>query len=176
LIETDRLLLRIPTAEDAQSVAGEIVDPEVMRYIGRGETGTPDDAVELVDRLQRAWTADGFGRFIVVRKSDDVAIGRVGLLAWDPTVWRSGIRAEIGEHAEVELGWTLARGAWGFGYATEAAAAARDWALREVRPRRLISLIHPDNERSMRVARRIGEHPEGVVTTQRGVRVQLWTF
>jgi RimJ/RimL family protein N-acetyltransferase len=168
--------LRIPTADDAESVAGEIVDPEVMRYIGRGEIGTPDDAVELVDKLQRAWTADGFGRFIVVRKNDGIAIGRVGLLAWDPAVWRSGIRAEIGAHAEVELGWTLSRAAWGFGYATEAAAAARDWTLREVRPRRLISLIHPENERSMRVARRIGEHHEDTVTTHRGIRAQLWTF
>ena len=101
---------------------------------------------------------------------------RVGLLAWDPAIWRSGIRAEIGERAEIELGWTLSRDAWGCGYATEAAAAIRDWALREVRPPRLISLIHPENERSMRVATKIGEHFEQTITTHRGIPAQLWTF
>lgn len=80
----------------------------------------------------------GFGRFIAVRRTDDAPLGRVGLLAWNPTVWRSGIRANIGELVEVELGWTLSRHARGC-YATEAAAAVRDWALREVRPPRLIS-------------------------------------
>ena len=90
--------------------------------------------------------------------------------------WQNGIRAEIGDDAEVELGWALRRDVWGAGYATEAAAAARDWALSEIRPRRLISLIHPENERSMRVATKLGEHFEESITTHRGFEAQLWSF
>ncbi len=173
MIETERLLLRLPVPDDAPAVAEAIADAEVMRFIGFGETGTFDTAVEQVESMRRAWSEDGFGRFIVVRKADGARLGRVGLLAWDPSIWRSGIRAEIGERAEIELGWTLSRRAWGCGYATEAAAAARDWAFREVRPMRLISLIHPENERSMRVATKIGEHFEDSITTHRGIAVQL---
>ena len=92
--------------------------------------------------------ADGFGAFIVVRKSDGATLGHVGLFAWDPTTWRPGIRSEIGDDAEIELGWMLSRDAWGCGYASEAAAAAVTGRSREVRPRRLISLIHPENSRS----------------------------
>jgi RimJ/RimL family protein N-acetyltransferase len=176
VIETERLLLRPPLLEDAPCVAEAIADVEVMRFIGHGETGTLADAVEVVETMRRAWSADGFGGFIAIRKSDNALLGRVGLLAWDPAVWRSGIRAEIGERAEIELGWTLSRDAWGCGYATEAAAAIRDWALRKVRPPRLISLIHPENERSMRVATKIGEHFEQTITTHRGIPAQLWTF
>lgn len=176
VLETDRLLLRPPLSADVLAVAEAIGDGEVMRFIGGGETGTIEDAVEQVETMQRAWEEDGFGRFIVVRKLDGAPVGRVGLLAWDPLAWRSGIRAEIGPGAEIELGWTLLRGAWGRGYATEAALAARDWALREVRPRRLISLIHPENSRSIRVATKIGEHFERSITTHRGIAVQLWTF
>ncbi len=176
MLETDRLLLRPPVSGDVPAVAEAIGDAEVMRFIGGGETGTIDDAVVQVEKMQQAWEEDGFGRLIVIRKLDDVPVGRVGLLAWDPTVWRPGIRAEIGAGAEIELGWTLLRHAWGCGYATEAAIAARDWALREVRPRRLISLIHAENSRSARVATKIGEHFERPITTERGIPLQLWTL
>jgi RimJ/RimL family protein N-acetyltransferase len=176
MIETERLVLRLPVAGDAGPVAEALADPEVMRFIGMGGTGTLADAVEEVALMLRAWEEDGFGRFIVVRAEDGATLGRVGLLAWDPGVWRSGIRSEIGEHAEIEIGWTFLRKEWGQGYAAEAAAAVRDWALREVRPRRLISLIHPDNARSMSVAARIGERFERVITTHRGIPSQLWSL
>ncbi len=176
VIETERLLLRLPEDGDVSWLAEAIADPEVLRFIGLGETRSSVDAAAQVESMQRCWQEDGFGRFVVLRKADRAPLGRVGLLAWDPLVWRNGTRAEIGADAELELGWTLARAAWGKGYATEAAAAVRDWARREVRPRRLISLIHPGNERSMRVATKIGERFERPVTTEQGVEVQLWTL
>ena len=176
MIETDRLLLRLPVPGDAEQLLEGFADPEVMRYIGRGETGTLLDAIDQVDKMQRAWRADGFGRFVVVRQADGAVLGRVGLLAWDPRTWANGIRQELGPDAEIELGWTLARSAWGHGYATEAAEAARDWTLAEVRPRRLISLIHPDNERSKRVATKIGERFDCSVMTKRGIPAELWTL
>ncbi len=176
MIETERLLLRLPEPEDADAIARQIADPEVMRYISGGETGDLEDAVEQVTKMRRGWDDDGFGRLVVVLRDTGEAIGRVGLLAWDPLTWRNGTRREFGADAEIELGWTLERAAWGQGFATEAAAAARDWALSDVRPRRLISLIHPKNERSMRVARRIGEEYERDVITVRGITVQLWSL
>jgi len=176
VIETDRLLLRFPAAHDADAVAEAMADEEVMRFIGLGVTSTFAESLAHVQSMQRAWSEDGFGPFIVVRKADAATLGHVGLFAWDPTSWRPGIRSEIGDDAEIELGWMLTRDAWGCGYASEAAAAARDWALREVRPRRLISLIHPQNDRSMRVATKIGEHRETAVTTYLGVSTELWTF
>jgi RimJ/RimL family protein N-acetyltransferase len=175
-LETERLLLRPPRDADLDSFAEQLADSEVMRYLGTGETGTLEHAAAQLERMQRAWELDGFGRLVIVRKADDEPIGRAGLLAWDPAVWRSGTRAEIGPHAELELGWTLSRSAWGRGYATEAALAARDWALADVRPSRLISLIHPRNERSRRVAERLGEHFECPVTTHRGVPAELWVL
>jgi RimJ/RimL family protein N-acetyltransferase len=79
---------------------------------------------------------------------------------WDTATWRFGTRAELGAQGEVELGWTLGREHWGHGYATEAARAVRDWAFRELRLTRLISIIHPDNAASIRVAERLGAHHE----------------
>jgi len=176
VIDTDRLLLRLPTSRDVEAVAGAMADEEVMRFIGLGTTSSFEESRAHVEWMERAWASDGFGAFIVVRKSDEATLGHVGLFAWDPTTWRPGIRRELGDDAEVELGWMLSREAWGCGYASEAAAAARDWALGELRPRRLISLIHPQNTRSARVATKIGEHHETAVTTYLGVVTNLWTF
>jgi len=176
VIETERLVLRLPVPADAEAVAEAFGDSEVMRYLGNGETGPYDDAVRAVESMRRAWEQDGFGGFVVVRREDGVTLGRVGFMAWDPDVWRSGIRSEIGDRAEIELGWTLSRKAWGRGYATEAALAARDCGLAEIAPRRLISLIHPENVRSMRVAAKIGERYQRDVTTHRGMPSQLWAL
>ena len=56
----------------------------------------------------------------------------------------------------------------------EATLAVRDWAAREVRPERLISLVHPEKARSIRVAERIGERYRHDVVAYRGITVQLW--
>ena len=57
----------------------------------------------------------------------------------------------------LEVGWVLGRRYWGRGFATEAARAALHHAFSALGARRVISLIHPDNERSIRVAERLGE-------------------
>jgi RimJ/RimL family protein N-acetyltransferase len=177
VIETERLLLRPPEVGDAEAAYRQLSDPEVMRWIGiDGATGTYADAEERVVRWRRAWELDGFGHFMVARRDTGRVVGRVGLLCWDPATWKNGTRAEIGERAETELGWGLEHVAWGHGYATEAAIAVRDWALREVQPRRLISLIHPENVRSIRVAEKIGEHHQHDIVMHHGATVQLWAL
>ena len=95
-------------------------------------------------------------------------IGRVGLWVWDRTDWTSGhTRHGLGERAEVELGWALTRSAWGYGFATEAAAAMREHAFRQLRLTRLISLVHPENDRSLRLAHRLGAIHEQDIDTAR---------
>jgi RimJ/RimL family protein N-acetyltransferase len=61
----------------------------------------------------------------------------------------------------VEVGYHVRRELWGRGFATEAAAACRDYARDYLRLRRLIAIIHPDNAASRAVARKIGMSSEG---------------
>ena len=175
MIETERLLLRPPESNDVMAVYRLISDPEVMRWLSQGgEPETLDDAAARIDRWTRAWEIDGFGHFIVVRRDTGTAVGRVGFLVWDDEPWNPGLRAEIGDDAEIELGWSLERVAWGHGYATEAARAARDWGLEHVEMRRLISLIAHENLRSQRVAVKIGETYRHDVTIEGGLTLGLW--
>lgn len=136
-----------------------------MRYIGSGAVGTREGSLNWIARYLSYWEQDGFGMFAVERAEDGHVLGRAGLLPRSRNDWSAGSRAEIGAEAEIEIAWFLARRHWGAGYATEAAIAVRDWAFDEIDLRRLISLIAPENHRSIRVAEKIGAaHQEDVLT------------
>jgi RimJ/RimL family protein N-acetyltransferase len=168
VIETERLLLRLPRIEDAPGLLEAFADPEAMRYIGDGSTTDLAGAEEAVDRWLERWDAWGLGMFVVERAEDARVLGRAGFLRWDPETW------EIGG-SETELGWGLAREHWGHGYATEAARALRDWALGERGLNRLISLIQHENLRSVRVAEKLGERYERDVEV-RGKPTRLYSL
>ena len=173
-LETERLTLRPPEEADLTELVEVFGDPEVMRYIAEGTPWTPAQTRTGFRRWQSSWSSDGFGMFVVTRREDGRILGDTGMLAWDPRVWRPGSLRAIGPDAEIEIGWRFARHAWGNGYATEAALVVRDWARDEHGFDRLISLIHPDNAASIRVAEKIGSRYErDVQLTGRMARIYV---
>lgn len=149
-LETERLLLRAFRNADLDAFAAMTADDEVMRYIGTGVTLSRSDAWRSMAGVLGHWQLLGYGMFAVEEKATGALVGRVGFL--DPPGWPG-----------FELGWLLAREHWGRGYAFEAAKAARDYAFGPLDRDRLISLIRPGNERSVRVAERLGEKLAGEV-------------
>jgi RimJ/RimL family protein N-acetyltransferase len=173
LIETNRLLLRLPENSDIDAWTAMLTDQDVARYLGppidsRGAVATHIQAIR--DRHE----ADGFGLLAVVRKEDGRVIGRSGFLVWDKRTWSPTTLREAGNHAEVEIGWTLVRDCWGFGYATEAGEACRDHGFDELHLRRIAAVIQHDNQRSIAVARRLGMSHERDIRTRKGFAAQLW--
>lgn len=143
-LETPRLVLRGWRASDIDPYAAMCADPEVMRYVG-----VPIDRQQSWREMATHaghWAFRGYGNWAVVRRDDGAVLGRAGL--WNPEGWPG-----------LEVGWQLARHAWGNGYATEAGRAAMDWAWEVLGATQLISLIHTENARSMRVAERLGMRP-----------------
>jgi ribosomal-protein-alanine N-acetyltransferase len=159
VIETERLVLRLPRSEDAAGLLEAFADPEAMRYIGDGSTTDLAGAEKAVGRWLERWNAWDIGMFVVERAEDQRVLGRAGFLRWDPETW------EI-DGSETEIGWGLAREHWGHGYATEAALALRDWGVAERGLTRLISLIQVGNVASVRVAEKIGETLEREVVVR----------
>jgi RimJ/RimL family protein N-acetyltransferase len=145
VIETERLLLRKPTAADVEDPPAFLADPRVVEFLG----GVDDDRCGVVQRWLDDWDAYPAGKLIVETAAAE-RIGRVGFNFYDPSSW---VRSRAPE-ARAELTWALAYDQWGNGYATEAAAAVRDWF-----DAPLISLIAPANFRSQRVAERLGATP-----------------
>jgi RimJ/RimL family protein N-acetyltransferase len=143
------LLLRKPTAADVEDPPAFLADPRVMDFLG----GVEDDVCGLVQRWMDDWDAYPAGKLIVETAAAE-RIGRVGINFYDPARW---VRSSA-QDARPELTWALAYEHWGNGYATEAAAAVRDWFGAQ-----LISLIAPLNIRSQRVAKRLGARPAETV-------------
>jgi RimJ/RimL family protein N-acetyltransferase len=158
MIETERLVLRKPVLSDAEPFAALFNDPVAMEFIGGVQPETSDDPEFPVLRWLERWEANGVGPLIAERREDGVVVGRAGLHIWDTSTWTPASYADAGEHAQPELGWALIREHWGNGYATEAAAAARDWAF-GLGIERLVSVIDPANFRSQGVAERLGSTP-----------------
>jgi RimJ/RimL family protein N-acetyltransferase len=140
VIETERLLLRPLEVADIDDFVALQDDPEVTRFIGRLERPEAEERLRLVEQ---EWLERGHGMFAVLDRATDRLIGRVGLRYWP-------------QFDETELGWALRRDAWGHGYATEAARACRDWGFASLDVPYLTAMIHPENDASIRLARRLG--------------------
>jgi [ribosomal protein S5]-alanine N-acetyltransferase len=146
---TKRLLLRPFHIRDAEPLVRVFGDPEVMRF-GDGVQSKEWIQAWLRTCLEHYYPAWGFGPYAVVERNNPEVIGYCGLFFFP----------DLGGQAEVEIGYRLARSAWGKGYATEAARAVRDYAFNTLALERLIAIIEPSNLASIRVAEKIGMHYE----------------
>lgn len=167
-LETERLVLRRLSPEDVDELAPYFADPEVVRFLGANPR-TREEVATSVEWFMRCFDLDGIGQFAVERKEDGVVLGRCGILNWETDPWRPVARTEATKPTETEIGYALGRPHWGKGYATEAAAAVRDYAQSELRRERIIALIHEDNVASRRVAEKLG------MAYEREVELQLAT-
>ncbi|MFZ1996938.1 MAG: GNAT family N-acetyltransferase [Solirubrobacteraceae bacterium] len=159
-VETERLVLRGWREVDLQTFADIAEDAEVMRFLG----GVVDraQAWRMMALFAGHWPLRGYGSWVVERRTDHAVLGRAGL--WQPEGWPG-----------LEVGWMFARSAWGHGFATEAAQAAVAWAWENLECEQLISLIAPGNERSVRVAQRLGMEPLRAHDLH-GVHVTIYTL
>ncbi len=140
-LETERLLLRQWQAKDFEPFAEYYAAEQTARWVGG--VASRDQAWRRMASQIGHWVLLGFGYWAVEEKETGDFAGCVGL-------WRSP------EWPELELGYWLVPAAWGKGYATEAGAAARDFAWEVVHAESLVSYIAPENEASKRVAERLG--------------------
>jgi RimJ/RimL family protein N-acetyltransferase len=175
-LDTDRLRLRMPSPRDAETLYDLFKDPDVMHGLGKEPVSGRGQARAIVEEGIGAWRTDSLGPFIIeTAAANRRVVGQAGLMIFDTRGWTPSNWGSAGSHAQPELGWALIRAHWGNGYATEAAAAIREWAHEFRSIEQLVSLISPDNVRSQRVAERLGAVPaETVIPVDSGRTAVVW--
>lgn len=145
VLETERLILRIPEPGDFDAFARFMATESSARFVGGVQTRAL--AWRGFMQIIGSWWYQGFTMFSVLTK-DGEWIGRVG--PWMPEGWPG-----------TEVGWGIVTEHWGKGYATEAATASIDWAFDTLGWDEVIHAIAPDNVASIRVAEKLGASNRG---------------
>jgi RimJ/RimL family protein N-acetyltransferase len=165
-LRTDRLVLRPWRESDLEPWAALNADPEVREHLGPLLTREHSDA--SVARFKTEYEERGFGWWALEVRATGEFIGFTGFDVVDETTPATG----------VEIGWRLARRAWGHGYATEAARAALSHGFGPLDLPEILAITAAANHRSQAVMRRLGmtrdpacdfddlDHPEGPLRPQ----------
>jgi RimJ/RimL family protein N-acetyltransferase len=135
-------------------------DPEVMRYISDGEPWLDERTREFVGRQITHFDRLGYCLWKLLLKETSAMIGFCGLQPLDGT-------------AETEIGWWLARGAWGQGLATEAARTALQDGFERARLARIVAVALAANRASIHVMEKLGMKYEREMI-HRGFEVVLY--
>jgi RimJ/RimL family protein N-acetyltransferase len=162
VLETARLILRVPAEEDFDAFAAMQDDAEHVRFVGGRQDRA--GAWRTWCAIAGAWMIRGFSMFSVIEKSSGQWVGRVG--PWQPEGWPGR-----------EVGWGIAPWATRKGYAVEAACACLDYAFDELGWPDVIHVIDPDNTGSLAVARALGSRNLGpcqMPAPMHTLRVDAW--
>jgi RimJ/RimL family protein N-acetyltransferase len=143
-LDTERLILRGWRDADVAPWAALNADPAVREFLGPPLTAA--QSATSVRRFQEGLERNGYGFWAVEIRDTGEFIGFTGLDPLDDGMPFAG----------VEAGWRLARGAWGHGYATEAARAALTYGFDVAGLDEILAITAATNVRSQAVMRRLG--------------------
>ena len=162
-LETDRLRLRPLTMADLEDVHRMHSDAETIRYTS-GRLKSREESLQWLKRAIDSYETNGHGFWALELKP------------WGDFVGHSGLLAQVVDDlSETEIAYWIVREHWGRGLATEAAIASRDHGFHTLGRRRLISIIHPENRGSRRVAEKVGLRVEKP-SVHKGVDVPIYSI
>ncbi len=151
IIETERLILRQFSTDDAEFILELVNEPSFIQNIGDRGVRTMEDARAYILRVAiSSYEKNGFGLYLVELKDSGESIGMCGLIK------RDGLE-------DVDIGYAFLPKFWSKGYALEAALAVKDYAWDVIRLKRLVAITDPANQGSIRVLEKIGLKYEKMV-------------
>jgi len=149
LLSTERLVLRPVMADDHAAVLAHWTQPDVRRFLFDGAALSGVEVAETIEESIGDFAVRGFGVWLIELGSTADLIGTAGLRP----LGSSGL----------EIFYSLAPGAWGHGYATEAARAVVEYGLGPLGLPEVLAEVDEGNAASVAVVRRLGMTPYAVV-------------
>jgi RimJ/RimL family protein N-acetyltransferase len=154
ILETERLLLRKITRDDAPDVFEYASDPEVPTYMSWEPHQSIQETYDYLERAMRRYQEHNPGPWAIIHRCDAKMIGTCSFSFWDR------------EHNSSELGYVLNRRYWGQGYMSEAVRAVVAFGFRELGMNRIQARCDVPNVGSARVMEKAGMTFEGVLRQQ----------
>lgn len=149
ILQTERLVLRRLTHDDAEAMIAIFGSPEVLRFLNEDPVDTVEKAVGMIDWLNGHYDDQHAVQWGITLQGDDHVVGTCGFYRWD----RSDRHVDIGYHIVPSL--------WGRGYATEAARAVVGWCFQNLGVHRIQADCTEGHTASERVMIKCGFKLEG---------------
>ena len=164
ILETERLILRHLSNDDAEFMLELLNDPSFIQNIGDRKIRTVDGAKGYINNGPVAsYAKNGFGLWLVELKETGESIGICGLIKRDTL-------------DDVDIGYAFLPKFWSKGYAVESALAVKTYAHDVVGLKRMVAIISPDNWGSIRVVEKIGMTFEKMVRlSQDDIELKLFS-
>lgn len=144
ILETDRLILREFSTDDAAFILEILNEPSFIRNIGDRGVREIEGAISyILNGPVTSYAKNGFGLYLVKLKETGDSIGMCGLIK-RPTL------------EDVDIGYAFLPRFWSKGYAVEAAGAIKEYAKNVIGLNRLVAIVDPTNEGSIRLLEKIG--------------------
>lgn len=149
--ETERLLLRSLTNEDAEFILELLNDPSFIQNIGDRKVRSLDGArAYITNGAVASYAKNGFGLYLVTLKETGESMGICGLIK----------REMLGN---VDIGYAFLPRFWSKGYAVESALVMKQFARDVIGLKRMVAITDPNNDGSIRVLEKIGMKFEKMV-------------
>lgn len=144
ILETERVVLRRLSADDAEFILNLLNQPSFIKYIGdRGLKNSADAASYIEDKFVASYERFGFGLYLVELKTDKTPIGICGFVKRDSL-------------PDADIGFAFLPEYWSQGYAVESARAALEYGRTVLNLERVLAITSPNNESSERLLLKIG--------------------
>jgi [ribosomal protein S5]-alanine N-acetyltransferase len=154
ILETERLILREFVLADAPFMISLLNSPTWLQYIGERNVRTIAEAeAYLLNGSIKSYAENGFGFYAVVEKASQQTIGLCGLTQ----------RANL---PTPDIGFAFLPDLIGKGFGFEAALATLDFAKNVLKLNKIIAIVQPDNEKSIRLLKKIGMQAKGIIPAQ----------
>ncbi|RLA34837.1 MAG: GNAT family N-acetyltransferase [Gammaproteobacteria bacterium] len=151
VLETERLVLSRLSYDDCDFIVELLNEPAFQRYIGDKAVRSRADAREYLHKGPiGSYERHGFGMFLVRSRSDNASMGMCGLV-------------KRKEFDAPDVGFAFLRRFWASGYAAESATAVLEYGKNVLQLPRIIAMVDPENEASIRLVEKLGLTFEGTV-------------
>ena len=149
-IETERLSLRLLTPNDLEAWSVFFINNPQLHFVGVTEEAEPKvHAEKWMQRQLTRYIETGYGMLAIIEKATGQLIGQVGIL-----------QRYIDGETMYEIGYGIIPEKWGKGFASEGAIRMKQYLIDNSIDNKVISLIHPDNIGSQKVAEKNGMRKE----------------